>query len=138
MSDDAIKIVDKRRGHRFFPPRMLKIPKLYETESIPTPYKQIYVHYFIGSLDWYILEYSPETGEAFCLRCTADQEGYGPGRKGRLGYVDLRELATRTITGTIETQLGKIKIEQPVERDLYWKEKTVHDMKKERLDNDES
>ena len=138
MSDAAIKIVDRRRGHRFFPPRSLKIPKLYETENTPAPYKQIYVHYFIGNLDWYILEYSSETGEAFCLRCTDDQEGYGPGRKGRLGYVDLRELAVRRITGEIETPLGKIKIEQPVERDLNWTVKTIHDMKKERLDNDES
>ena len=37
--------------------RLIKIPKLYETEKIPLDQKLIYLHYFIGGSDWYIAEY---------------------------------------------------------------------------------
>ena len=34
-----------------------KVPKLYETETIPLKEKLIYLHFFIGGCDWYIAEY---------------------------------------------------------------------------------
>jgi hypothetical protein len=34
-----------------------KIPRLYETETIPVKEKLIYLHLFIGGCDWYIAEY---------------------------------------------------------------------------------
>ncbi|MFC1692716.1 hypothetical protein ACFL1R_04340 [Candidatus Latescibacterota bacterium] len=34
-----------------------QIPRLYETENIPTEDKLIYLHFFIGSYDWFIAEY---------------------------------------------------------------------------------
>lgn len=37
--------------------RLDKIPQLYETESIPLQDKLIYLHFFIGSSDWYVAEY---------------------------------------------------------------------------------
>ncbi len=37
--------------------RLNKIPKLYETEEIPSDKKLIYLHFFIGSSDWYIAEF---------------------------------------------------------------------------------
>jgi hypothetical protein len=37
--------------------RLGKIPKLYETESIPLADKLIYLHFFLGSSDWFISEY---------------------------------------------------------------------------------
>lgn len=40
--------------------RLDKIPKLYETEKIPVENKLIYLHFFIGSCDWYIAEYDGE------------------------------------------------------------------------------
>ena len=37
--------------------RLMKIPRLYETEDINLKDKQIYLHFFIGGCDWYIAEY---------------------------------------------------------------------------------
>lgn len=37
--------------------RLDKIPRLYETEKVPVQDKLIYLHFFIGSCDWYIAEY---------------------------------------------------------------------------------
>ena len=33
------------------------IPRLYETENVPTEDKLIYLHFFIGGCDWYMTEY---------------------------------------------------------------------------------
>lgn len=40
--------------------RLAKIPKLYETEDIPLKDKEIFLHLFIGSADWFICEYDGE------------------------------------------------------------------------------
>ena len=40
--------------------QLAKIPKLYETEEVPLREKMIYLHFFIGSCDWYICEYDGE------------------------------------------------------------------------------
>lgn len=37
--------------------RLDKIPRLYETESIPSQDKLIYLHFFIGGSDWFVAEY---------------------------------------------------------------------------------
>jgi len=37
--------------------RLNSIPRLYETDTIPTKDKIIYLHFFIGDCDWYIAEY---------------------------------------------------------------------------------
>lgn len=37
--------------------RLDKIPRLYKTEHIPLQDKLIYLHFFIGSSDWYVAEY---------------------------------------------------------------------------------
>ena len=34
-----------------------QIPRLYETENIPTENKLIHLHFFIGGCDWYMAEY---------------------------------------------------------------------------------
>lgn len=33
------------------------IPRLYETEGVPTKDKLVYLHCFIFACDWYIIEY---------------------------------------------------------------------------------
>jgi hypothetical protein len=37
--------------------RLDQIPKLYETENIPLIDKFIYLHFFLGSCDWYVCEF---------------------------------------------------------------------------------
>ena len=36
---------------------LASIPKLYETEDIPLKEKLVYLHFFIGGSDWYVVEY---------------------------------------------------------------------------------
>jgi hypothetical protein len=40
--------------------RLSAIPRLYETEDVELKDKLIYLHFFIGSCDWYIAEYDGE------------------------------------------------------------------------------
>ncbi len=40
--------------------RLDTIPRLYETEDTPLADKLVYLHFFIGSCDWYIVEYDGE------------------------------------------------------------------------------
>ena len=37
--------------------RLKRMPKLYETESIPLQDKLVYLHFFLGGSDWYAIEY---------------------------------------------------------------------------------
>jgi hypothetical protein len=40
--------------------QLAKIPKLYETEGVPLREKLIWLHFFIGGCDWYVVEYDGE------------------------------------------------------------------------------
>ena len=42
------------------PERLAKIPRLYETESVPLKDKKIHLHFFLGGCDWYIAEHDGE------------------------------------------------------------------------------
>jgi hypothetical protein len=89
LMTDKIAGVDKARGHRFCPPQAVlkKIPKLYETDSIPADDKIVRLRYFGGgSAYWLIVELDQETGEAF---------GYAElfAGCGEWGYIFLPELA---------------------------------------------
>lgn len=37
--------------------RLASIPKLYGTQQIPLKEKLVYLHFFIGSCDWYVCEF---------------------------------------------------------------------------------
>ena len=37
--------------------RLAKLPGLYETENTPLKDKLIYLHFFVGACDWYIVEF---------------------------------------------------------------------------------
>lgn len=69
----------------------------------------IYLHYFKGGLDWYITkrDFSADQYQAF---------GYARHWDGlEAGYISIKEL-----------------IENGVELDLYWKPKTIGEIKKEK------
>jgi hypothetical protein len=70
-------------------------PKLYDIDEKGDAYEQnVYAHYFLGTSDWFILEYSPEDDIAFCwAELIPDM--------GELGYVSLKELESLVIYGKI-------------------------------------
>ena len=64
-----------------------------------------------GNWTWYVTEMDPETGTCFGL-----VEGF----ETELGYFDLTELAEATVLGGVPA----------VERDLYWKPKTLGEIRR--------
>ena len=92
-----------------------KIPALYANEDV-TNYDSVLVHAKLFSpyngWTWYVTEWDRETGLCFGL-----VQGY----ETELGYFDLTELAEATVFGGVPA----------VERDLYWKPKTLGEIRRE-------
>ncbi len=80
------------------------IPDLYSTENVKLSDKLIYLHFFIGSSDWFISEVSHEDYDLMFGYCILN----GDLEMAEWGYVSLSELDSISIRG-IE-----------VDRDLYW------------------
>jgi hypothetical protein len=75
--------------------RLKKMPGLYETEGIALKDKQIHLHFFIGSADWYIAEYDGEDlfwGFAHL----------GDDQCAEWGYISFAELKSIKLNGWLE------------------------------------
>ena len=70
-----------------------QIPRLYETEHIPTEDKLIYLHFFFGGCDWYVSEY--DGGDLFFgfAILNSDYE------MAEWGYISFAELKSISIDG---------------------------------------
>jgi len=84
------------------------IPRIGETSEKDASEVRVWVKFFLpeGAWTWYVTELDPDTEEAF---------GFVRGFGGELGYfslTELRELRTPTF-------------HLPIERDLYWNNKTT-------------
>ncbi len=80
--------------------RLARIPRLFETENVPLKDKLVYLHFFIGSADWYICEYD---GEDIFF-------GYadlGDPEMAEWGYISLSELKQIKLKGWLEVDCGK-------------------------------
>lgn len=42
------------------PERLNRLPKLYETESVPIKDKLVHLHFFLADCDWWAIEYDGE------------------------------------------------------------------------------
>jgi hypothetical protein len=69
--------------------RLNRIPKLYETESIPLRDKLIYLHFFIGGCDWYIAEYD---GDDLFWGYTILNGDLQNAEWGYISFAELREI----------------------------------------------
>ncbi len=91
------------------------IPALYANDSV-SDYDSVLAHAKLFSpytgWRWYVTEWDRETGLCFGLVQGFDTE---------LGYFDLTELAEATVFGGVPA----------VERDLYWKPKTLGEIRRE-------
>ncbi len=69
------------------------MPRLYETENIPTEDKLIYLHFFLGGCDWFIAEYDgDDTFFGFAI-LNSDYE------MAEWGYISFSELKSISIHG---------------------------------------
>ena len=57
VADNKEKTLENEMWNEPSKERLDKIPRLYETEKIPIEEKLIYLHFFIGSCDWYVAEF---------------------------------------------------------------------------------
>ena len=80
-----------------------KIPKFYETEEITTKEKMIYLHFFIGASDWYVVEYD-ETEQQFFGFVILNNDF----ESAEWGYFSFQELKNISLQGV------------EIDRDLHW------------------
>ena len=85
-----------------------KIPKLYETENIPLAEKNVYLHFFCGQSDWWILEYDSNDRLFFGIAKIFVPE---------IGYISYDEIKDVKALGVIE-----------VERDISFEVKKVKEI----------
>ena len=86
------------------------LPPIYGTEKTATDWKEIKLKLFCpwSTFRWYIVEYDPETDEAF---------GFTTSHlcpEGELGYINVAEL--RTLKGPFGLK---------IERDIHWDNTTI-------------
>jgi hypothetical protein len=75
--------------------RLEKIPRLYETENVPLKDKEIHLHFFIGSADWYIAEY--DGNDLFW-----GFANLGDDFNAEWGYISFSELKSIKLKGWVE------------------------------------
>lgn len=96
----------QRRGHPFYPPADFAdgIPVLGSGLEIDNRDRIVWLHYFLGACDWWIVEYERHSGIAY---------GYvnlGDPHNAEWGDIDLPEIE--------EVSVGPLRA--VVERDLHW------------------
>ena len=97
--------------------QLAAVPRLYETEGIPTKNKLVYLHFFIFGSDWYIIEYDGDDLFFGYAILNGDRDC------AEWGYVSLQELKGINING----------IEVDCELESLWKIKPVSAIEKIRL-----
>ena len=80
-----------------------RIPRLYQTEDIPLKDKLIYLHFFIGSCDWFIAEYDGEDLFWGYAILNGDHD------MAEWGYISFTEMKEVKIRGWLE-----------IDRDINW------------------
>ena len=112
MAHDLHRL-DARRGHSLLPSdeELEKIPHLYATEHTYLDDKVVWLRFFAGPADWYLMELDREEALAFGWVDLGDPQN------AELGYFSLQELADLEA----RTRQGFTVV---VERDLYWEPMT--------------
>ena len=97
---------------------LARIPRLYETESVPLKEKLIWLHFFIGNCDWYLAEFDGEDLLWGYAILNGDLE------MAEWGYVSLQELRDLKIPPGFE-----------VDCDKFWQVKKAIEIEKIRMGN---
>jgi hypothetical protein len=95
--------------------RLSRIPRLYETEHTPLQEKLIYLHFFIGSCDWYVAEYD---GEDIIWGFAILNDDF---QNAEWGYISLSELKSIKVGGWLEIDC---------ELEEFWKVRKASEIEK--------
>jgi hypothetical protein len=74
--------------------RLNKIPRLYETESVPLKEKIIHLHFFIAGSDWFICEYD---GTDLFFGFVILNDDFDMAEWGYISFKELKELSINGI-----------------------------------------
>ena len=85
--------------------QLVKVPGFYETEDIPLKEKEIYLHFYYGTSDWYIAEYDGDNTFFGFVILNGDLE------MAEWGNISFDELKSINING------------MQIENDFHWKVK---------------
>ena len=88
-----------------------RIPRLYQTEDIPLKDKLIYLHFFIGSCDWFIAEYDGKDLFWGYALLNGDHD------MAEWGYISFTEMKEVKIRGWLE-----------IDRDINWQIKKASEI----------
>ena len=88
-----------------------KVPKLYSQDGEHTSDKLVYLHFFVGACDWYVIEHDPENFIFFGFAILGDPQS------AEWGYISYNELK-------------EIKTPFEVDTDKHWEVKKVKDIPK--------
>ena len=93
---------------------LAKIPRLYATENVPAKDKIIWMRFFLGNSDWFIVEYDgDDTFFGFaCLNGWTDLAEWG--------YISFKELKQLKVKQPIGIDGQKALMPLEVDRDLNW------------------
>jgi len=80
----------------------------------------VYAHYFVGSSDWLITEYSPEEDNAFGWACLG-----GDRQNAELGYVSMAELEAARAPVRLILGGSTHTYKMPVEYEVEWLQVTL-------------
>ena len=97
--------------------RLAKIPRLYETEHVPLKDKNVFLHFFVGSADWYICEFDGEDLFWGFAHLEDDQ-------CAEWGYISFGELKSLKVHGWLEVDC---------ELEEFWKVKRAIEIEKIRV-----
>jgi hypothetical protein len=96
-------------------------PKIRESDDKYVGYDQlVHAHYFLGSADWYVLEYSPEEDIIFCWAEIS-------AGCGELGYTSIAELEEIEVSQKIILGSSVNTHQIYVEFENNWKSKSLRE-----------
>lgn len=101
--------------------RPIKAPELYTTEYQDKTCVLAYEHYFVGSADWFVLEYDPI--KDICFGFARIIKGCG-----EYGYFSMKELESLRIKTPIVIGDIKTSFHALVEHDKYWNPKPISEV----------
>ena len=93
--------------------RPISAPELYKTENLSNENKLVVEHYFLGSADWFVIEY--DKAQDICFGYARILENCG-----EFGYFSMKELDELAVESLMQFGGLVTRFRNFVERDEFW------------------
>ena len=102
--------------------QLAKLPALYTTEKVKIGDKKVMMHFFLGSCDWYAVEFDGEDRFFGFAILNGDTE------MAEWGYFSLAEI--KDIKKRLQPVSGVVNAFLEVDRDVHWKPKKAREIER--------